>query len=106
MPGLNDALDRFVVEALARNLPVTLANHSSAPHAFDLFDDSETSREIIRQMLGTARVPRHSCSGQARRTNADGAIDMHTPYLMQINCATDASDDRSSSCDRPRPGRG
>jgi hypothetical protein len=55
MPGLNEAVDRFVVEALTRNLPITLVNHSAAPHAFDLFQDSEISREIIRQVLGFLR---------------------------------------------------
>ena len=42
---------RFLIKALTCNLPVTFVNHSVAPHAFDLFHDSETSREIIRQML-------------------------------------------------------
>jgi hypothetical protein len=51
MPHLNETLDRFLVKALACNLPVTLANHPAAPHAFDLFDDSETSREMIRRIL-------------------------------------------------------
>lgn len=51
MPGLNAALDRFLTRALTCNLPVTLVNHSVAPHAFDLFHDSETSREIIRRIL-------------------------------------------------------
>lgn len=55
MPGLNDALDRFVVHALARNLPVTLVNHHTAPHAFDLLDDNEISRAIIRQVLAFLR---------------------------------------------------
>ena len=55
MPGLNEALDRFVVKALSGNLPVTFANHSKAPHAFDLFHDSEISREIIRQIWGFLR---------------------------------------------------
>jgi hypothetical protein len=55
MPGLNEALDRFLVKALGCNLPVTFANHSDAPHAFDLFHDSEISREIIRQILGFLR---------------------------------------------------
>jgi acetyl esterase/lipase len=55
MPGLNEALDRFLVKALGRNLPVTFVNHAAAPHAFDLFHDSETSREIIRQKLGFLR---------------------------------------------------
>lgn len=51
MPGLNEALDRFLVKALACNLPITFVNHALAPHAFDLLDDSETSREIIRRTL-------------------------------------------------------
>jgi len=50
-PHLNDAIDAFVPKALARNLPVTCVNHPDGPHAFDLFHDSEATREIIRQML-------------------------------------------------------
>jgi hypothetical protein len=49
--GLNDAMDRFVARALAANMPLTLVNHANGPHAFDLFDDSDRSREIIRQVL-------------------------------------------------------
>jgi len=49
---LNESIDRFVAGALARNLPVTLVNLPEAPHAFDLFLDTEMSREIIRQILG------------------------------------------------------
>jgi acetyl esterase/lipase len=51
-PGLNESLDNFVRGALRCNLPLTLVNHAEAPHAFDLFHDSETTREIIRQILG------------------------------------------------------
>ena len=50
-PHLNETIDRFLIRALARNLPLTFANHAAAPHAFDLWHDSETSREIIRQIL-------------------------------------------------------
>jgi hypothetical protein len=50
-PGLNAALDRFVAESLRHNLPLTVVNHAEAPHAFDLFHDSEATREIIRQTL-------------------------------------------------------
>jgi hypothetical protein len=52
---LNEMLDQFVARALSRNLPVTVVNHRAGPHAFDLFDDSETSREIIRQILAFMR---------------------------------------------------
>ena len=54
-PGLNESLDNFVRGALRCNLPVTVVNHVDAPHAFDLFHDSETTREIIRQILSFLR---------------------------------------------------
>lgn len=50
-PHLNETLDGFLCKALACNLPLTFVNHSEAPHAFDLFHDCETSREVIRQIL-------------------------------------------------------
>lgn len=51
LPHLKEAMDRFVVKALGANLPLTFVNHADAPHAFDVFHDSDASREIIRQML-------------------------------------------------------
>jgi hypothetical protein len=53
--GLNDALDRFVAGALAANLPITVVNHATAPHAFELFDDTDISRHVIAEMLGFMR---------------------------------------------------
>jgi hypothetical protein len=53
--GLNDSIDRFVADALRANLPVTLVNHADGPHAFDMFDDSATSREIVRRILSFLR---------------------------------------------------
>ena len=50
-PYLNDVLDRFIKNALNRNLPITCANHPNGPHAFDLFDDSHTTHVIIQQVL-------------------------------------------------------
>ena len=54
-PHLNETLDRFLAHVLARNLPITFVNHPTAPHAFDLVDDTETSREIVRQILAFLR---------------------------------------------------
>jgi AraC family transcriptional regulator len=51
VPQLNEALDRFIAHGLAANLPITIANHPTGPHAFDVMHDSETSREIVRQIL-------------------------------------------------------
>jgi dienelactone hydrolase len=53
--GLNDTIDRFLAKALSRNLPVTLVNHAAAPHAFDLLHDSETTRQVIRDILAFLR---------------------------------------------------
>ena len=50
-PHLNDSIDRFLWHALRRNLPVTFVNHHVGPHAFDVEDDGETSRAIVRQIL-------------------------------------------------------
>jgi hypothetical protein len=55
MPGLNEAMDGFLSAALAANLPLTFVNHPAGPHAFDLFHDSEISREIVRQALAFLR---------------------------------------------------
>ena len=55
VPHLNETIDRFLVKALTCNLPITFANHAAAPHSFDVLHDSETSREIIRQILGFMR---------------------------------------------------
>jgi dienelactone hydrolase len=54
-PHLNETIDGFVAAALAQNLPVTFVNHPAAPHAFDLFDDGEASREIVRRVLAFMR---------------------------------------------------
>ena len=54
--GLNAALDRFVAKALERNLPLTLVNHPTGSHSFDLLDDTDASRIVIRQMLAFLRV--------------------------------------------------
>ena len=50
-PHLNESLDRFLAAATARNLPITFVNHPEAPHAFDLFYDSDFSREVIKRLL-------------------------------------------------------
>lgn len=54
-PHLNEMIDRFVAEALARNLPVTLVNHATGPHSFDLLDDSDAARNIVEQILAFMR---------------------------------------------------
>ena len=54
-PAMNASIDRFIRQGLLENLPMTFVNHAEGPHAFDLFDDSRTSRNIVRQTLGFLR---------------------------------------------------
>jgi hypothetical protein len=58
---LNDTIDAFVAQSLARNLPVTLVNHADGPHAFDVVDDSDASREVVRRILGFFRFHLVGC---------------------------------------------
>lgn len=55
LPGLNANIDRFVAAALARNLPLTLVNHAAGQHAFDILDDNDVSRDMVRRMLAFLR---------------------------------------------------
>jgi len=55
MPGLNTSLDRFVVDALSRNLDLTLVNHTLGPHGFDCSEPGDATREVIRRTLAFLR---------------------------------------------------
>jgi hypothetical protein len=54
--GLNLSLDAFIAGALARNLPLTLVNNHTAPHAFDILHDTATTRDVIGQILRFLQV--------------------------------------------------
>jgi len=49
--ALNGGLDRFVQTALANNITVELMNHAKGHHGFDIEDDDDRSREIIKRTL-------------------------------------------------------
>ena len=52
-PELNEALDRFAAAALRRT-EVHVVSHPG-PHAFDIVEDGEESRDVIRQVLAFFR---------------------------------------------------
>ena len=56
MPGLNETLDDFVAAAIRRNLPITLLNHHTGPHAFDVVDDTPATLAVILQVLAFLRA--------------------------------------------------
>jgi acetyl esterase/lipase len=51
IPTLNARLDAFVGSAIAANAPLTFVNHPNGAHGFDVANDDERSREIIRAAL-------------------------------------------------------
>jgi dienelactone hydrolase len=55
-PGINEALDQLAARALARNLPLTFVNHATGPHGADIYDDTDATRRIVRQILDFLRL--------------------------------------------------
>ncbi len=48
---MDDSIDRFVREALARNVALTVFNHPNGVHGFDNQTDDERSREILQSAI-------------------------------------------------------
>ncbi len=51
VPNINGTIDRYVALAIAQDAPLNLLSYSDGQHAFDIFDNTDQSREIIRQTL-------------------------------------------------------
>jgi acetyl esterase/lipase len=49
--GLNTTIDRFVAEALSRNVTIELHNVKSAPHAFDALTPTVEVRDLIERTI-------------------------------------------------------
>ena len=50
-PGVNASIDRFARYAESRALDVEVADHPTGPHAFDVLEDSDASRAVIRRVV-------------------------------------------------------
>ena len=50
-PVFNDAIDRFVAEAVQRGATIELLTHPRGQHGFDVLDDDDRSREIVARTL-------------------------------------------------------
>ena len=55
MPGLNSTIDRFARYAESRPLQAEIVEHPTGPHAFDVMDDSDTTRGVITRVLAFLR---------------------------------------------------
>lgn len=54
--GLNESIDNFEAEAVARNSPVSVIRYPEGVHAFDILDDSQRSIEMIKLCVGFLRL--------------------------------------------------
>lgn len=54
--SLNGGIDRFVQLALSKNLTLDLANHATGQHGFDIEDDVDRSRQIIKETIEFIRA--------------------------------------------------
>jgi hypothetical protein len=44
-------LSTFYENAMTQNLPITLINYPTGLHGFDVYDNNETTRQIIKNTL-------------------------------------------------------
>ena len=51
VPYINQTLASFYEKALNQNLPITLINYSNGVHGFEVYNDNETSRQIIKNTI-------------------------------------------------------
>jgi acetyl esterase/lipase len=56
VPTVNDSIDRFTKEAIAKNIALNFANHPNGIHAFDNQNDDKRSREIIREAIEFIKI--------------------------------------------------
>jgi acetyl esterase/lipase len=54
-PALNASIDAFVTAALASGATLDLLNHPGGRHAFDIVDDDDRSRAVIRRTVAFLR---------------------------------------------------
>lgn len=66
VPTMDDSIDRFAKEALARNIAITLTNHPQGVHSFDNQNDDERSREIIRGALAFMQLHLNAADRQIK----------------------------------------
>lgn len=78
-PGLNRDLDSLVAAGVRENAPLRLINYAGGHHAFEIFDDSDATRDVIDQTFDfvtrATRPSYHAALREgAREARAAGAL--------------------------------
>jgi acetyl esterase/lipase len=56
IPTMNDSIDRFIKEAISKNIALNFANHPNGVHSFDNQTNDERSREIVREAIEFMKI--------------------------------------------------
>jgi dienelactone hydrolase len=51
VPFINQSLSTFYEDAMIQNLPITLINYPTGLHGFDVYNNNETTRQIIKNTI-------------------------------------------------------
>ncbi|HKN66643.1 MAG TPA: tetratricopeptide repeat protein, partial [Gemmatimonadaceae bacterium] len=78
-PEVNQEIAALASRAIAQNAPVTLLNHPTGYHGFELFNDDDATRAVIVQTLAfvrqaTSRPYQRALAAGAREAAAAGAV--------------------------------
>jgi acetyl esterase/lipase len=56
MVQLNDGIDHFIQQALKKNTSLDLLNHANGQHSFDVRDENDRTRDILRRTVEFVRI--------------------------------------------------
>jgi hypothetical protein len=56
LPGVNESIDNFQAEGIARNSPISVIRFNEGVHGFDVLDDSRRSIEMIKLCVEFLRL--------------------------------------------------
>ena len=54
-PSVNEDISKLAALAVAQNAPVTLVNHASGYHGFEMFNDDDATRDVMEQTIAFVR---------------------------------------------------
>jgi hypothetical protein len=78
-PPVNEGITRLAALAISQNAPLTLLNHPTGYHGFELFNDDDATRDVIARTLAFVRqatAPGYRGALRALRPEATGAGSM------------------------------
>ena len=70
---MNEEISKLAALAVAQNAPVTLVNHASGYHGFEMFNDDDATREVMEQTIAfVRRATLAGVSGRASSRDSGG----------------------------------